>query len=1081
MPSALQIYLLGTCQLRDQGRPLRLPQARLQALLTYLLLHRDAPLSRQQVAFSFWPDTGEAHAQANLRKALYDLRRRLPVLERYLQVDAAALEWRPDAVFSLDVAEFEAALSQADQAQRDGQPGAHQTALEQAVALYTGDLLPDCYDEWLLAERERLRQRFLSALEQLVHLLEEKQDYRAAAAYAQQLLQADPLHEVTYRTLMQLYMHQGDRARALRIYHTCMTILQDELGVEPSPETQALYQQLLDLAEIPAPQQPAAPAGTLPMVGRQRQWDVLQQAWRQTVQGHPQLVLIGGEPGIGKSRLADALRQWVDRQGHASAATRAYAAEGSLAYAPIADWLRSPALRPQVTQLETVWLSEVARLLPELLLARPELPVPPPLMEGWQRRRLHEALAHAVDAADRPLLLVLDDLQWCDEETLAWLHFRLRFNAQARLLVVGTARLEEVTADHPLMTLTRELRLAGTLVEVELQPLDAAATAALAAEVAGHTLTDAQAAALYTQSEGSPLFVVEMVRAAGESGSLDAALPAKVRAVLDARVAQLSPATRDLAGLAAVMGRAFAVDVLSLAHTADGGDEDALVRGLDELWQRRLIREQDTRAYDFSHDKLREAVYAQLTPARRRRLHRLVAQALEQIDATNLDAVAGQIAAHYEEAGLPHPAVAYYTRAAEVAQRIYAHTDAVAYLTKSLALLQQLPATPDRLHEELRLHFVLAGSQTLLHGVSAPEVAEVYRRASILSDQVGDDLFRLRGLLGMEVSAMTSGQVHEARSLGEQALNFAQRLENPLALDMAQTVLGITIIQSGDWQASRRLLEETLTFQDEELDPAWRLIWPHHVGLANHRHLAMALWHLGYPDQALQLIEAAVVQATEIAHLYSLAASLNWSAWIHQLRREPAAVLARAEQGLTLAHEHGFPYWHYRFMVLKGWAWVQQGRVAEGIACLEDGLSARQTMDAYLHDPPFKALLAESYGLAGIPAQGLVVLDEALRQVEATGERFGEAEIYRLQGELRLKQGVPIHEVESSLLRALAIARQQQAKSLELRAALSLARLWQDSRRSEAHDLLAGICSWFREGLDTPDMSDARTLLATLA
>src|SRR5690606_37854273 len=237
-------------------------------------------------------------------------------------------------------------------------------------------------------------------------------------------------------------------------------------------------------------------------------WAVLQQAWRQATQGHPHLVLIAGEPGIGKSRLADELRQWVERQGHVAAATRAYAAEGSLAYAPIADWLRSAALRPQVAQLDAVWLSEVARLLPELLVERPDLPLPSPLLESWQRRHLHEALAQAIGAVDRPLLLVLDDLQWCDEETLTWLHFRLRPDAQARLLVVGTARLEEVAAGHPLLTLLRDLRQAGTLAEIELAPLDALETAALAAEVAGRSLTEAQAAALYTQSEGSPLFVV---------------------------------------------------------------------------------------------------------------------------------------------------------------------------------------------------------------------------------------------------------------------------------------------------------------------------------------------------------------------------------------------------------------------------------------------------------------------------------------------------------------------------------------------------------------------------------------------
>jgi len=1078
MPPDLQINLLGICQLYDRGQPLRLAQPRLQALLCYLALHRDTPLSRQQLAFSFWPDTGEARAQANLRKALYDLRRQLPVLERYLQIDADTLRWRPDAAFTLDVAEFGAALEQANHAE---QTQARQAPLEQAVARYTGDLLPNCYDEWLLAEREQLRQRYLAALEEVIHLLETQRDYRGAATYAQRLLQADPLHEATYRTLMELYVQQGDRARALRVYHTCMTVLQEELGVEPGPETQAIYQQLLHLGETPVSQQSPATAGIVPLVGRQREWAVLQQAWQEAIRGKPGMVLIAGEPGIGKSRLADELRQWVERWGYASASTRAYAAESSLAYGLVADWLRSAALRPQAAQLEAVWLSEVARLLPELLVERPDLPAPAPLMESWQRLRFHEAMARAMGAGDRPLLLVLDDLQWCDEETLAWLHFRLRFDAQARLLVVGTVRPEEVSDGHPLLTLTRGLRHEDTLVEIELGPLDASETSALAAKVAGRSLTAAQAVALYAQSAGSPLFVVEMMRAAGQDGVLDTALPPKVQAVLDARLAQLSPSTRELAGLAAVVGRAFAVEVLALAHAADGGDEDTLVRGLDELWQRRLIREQGTRAYDFSHDKLRDAVYAQIAPAQRKRLHHRVALALEQVNAGDLDPVCGQIAAHYEQAGLLQPAADFYGRAAEVAQRIYAHADAVSYLTRALALIELLPRTPDRHRKELWLLFVLAGSQTLLRGVSSPEVEDAYRRTHELAGQVGDELQRLRALFGLEVSAMTRGQVLTARALGQEALAFAQSIENPLALGMAQVLLSISILHQGEWQTSRRLLEQTVAIKDDDLDPAWRLIWPHHIGLGNRRHLAMVLWHVGYPDQAIQWIDDAVVLATEMAHSYSVAAGLNWYAWIHQLRREPVLAQARAQQGIAVASQYGFPYWHARCSVVEGWARVQQGQVTAGIGQIEEGLAALQAMAARLHNPPFKVMLAESYGLAGEPAQGLAVLDEALLQVEATGERFAEAEIYRLQGELRLMQGAPIPEVESHLLRSLAVARQQGARSLELRATLSIARLWQQSRGSEAYDLLAGIYAGVTEGFDIPDLIEARTLLAALA
>ncbi len=500
MPT-LQIRLLGDFQLLYDGNLItNLHQARLQSLLAYLVLHRDAPQARQRLAFLFWPDSSEAQARANLRRALYDLRVVLPTLEDFVRIDSQSLQWRPDAPFELDVAVFEDLLAQSMQTR---QSAAIQDTLEQVVTRYSGDLLPASYDEWVLHERERLRQRYLHALEQLVHLLEDRREYQVAIAHAQRLLQADALQESTYRTLMRLHVQTGDRALALRVYHTCATLLQQELGVSPSPETQAAYQDLLHLDALPIAQTVPAPAsGELPLVGRQREWEVLQSAWRMAVRGQPSFVLIAGEAGIGKTRLAEELLQWANRQGVATAKTRSYAAEGQFAYAPVTEWLRTGAIRPQVAQMERIWLVEVARLLPELLVERPDLSPPQPLTDSWQRQRFREALARALVAGKQPLLLVIDDLQWCDPETLEWLHYLLRFAKPARLLIVGTVRPEEVASDHPLLTLTRNLHQEGKLLEIELGRLDAAETAALAAQVAGHELDGDLSAALYAETEG---------------------------------------------------------------------------------------------------------------------------------------------------------------------------------------------------------------------------------------------------------------------------------------------------------------------------------------------------------------------------------------------------------------------------------------------------------------------------------------------------------------------------------------------------------------------------------------------------
>jgi len=696
---ALHIQLLGDFRLVYDSTPVTsVNTARLQSLLAYLVLHRNAPQPRHHVAFLFWPDSTEAQAHTNLRNLLHLLRQALPEADRFLHADTQTLQWRAEAPFTLDVADFEGALAQAERGEQAGDQAATGKALEKAVTLYRGDLLPSCYDDWILPERERLSQDFIGALERLILLLEDQRDYRAAIGYAQRLLRHDPLHEATYRRLMRLQALSGDRAGALRTYHTCVTVLQRELAVEPSPATRQAYERLLqtDTLPVPPPAPPAGLAAVSPLVGRHQEWARLQASWQAAAAGGPHFVLLEGEAGIGKTRLAEELLQWADRQGIAQAKASCYAAEGGLAYAPVTTWLRARPLPP----LEPVWGSEIARLLPELLVEHPDLSPPGPLTEAWQRQRFFEALARAVLGGSQPLLLLMDALQWCDRGTLEWLHYLLRFDRKARLLVVGTCRPEEMGDDHPLASLLQALRHDGQLTEIELGPLDEAETTSLAANVARRELDPDLAACLYRETEGIPLFVVEIGRSGVPVGDQEPEpgewqtvcwpepLPERVKAAFMARLAQLSPPARELAGLAATIGREFTFAVLARASDSD---QDTLVRALDELWQRRIVREQGTDAYDFSHDKLRQAAYASLSAARQRLLHRRVAQALETVYAHNLDPVSGQVAAHYERAGQPEQAIPYYRRAAESAQRIYASEEAIRYYQQALALRETAP------------------------------------------------------------------------------------------------------------------------------------------------------------------------------------------------------------------------------------------------------------------------------------------------------------------------------------------------------------------------------------------------------
>jgi DNA-binding SARP family transcriptional activator len=696
----LYIQLLGDFRLVYGDEPVAsIDTPRLQALLAYLLLHRDAPQSRHRLAFLFWPDSPEAQALTNLRNLLYRLRHDLPDADRFLDVGHNTLQWRPESPFDFDVARFEEALDRADKALDDldgGSPdrGQAREALERAVAVYEGDLLPSCYEDWIVSERQRLSQTFQRALERLTRLLEDQQEYGAAIRFAQQLLRHDPVREASYRRLMRLHALIGDRAGALRIYHQCATVLERELDVEPSPVTREIYEQLLAVEETPRlpPRPPGRMAAASPLVGRHKVWAQLRGAWRVAAAGRPRFALISGEAGVGKTRLAEELIQWAARQGIATASARCYASEGDLAYAPVAAWLRAlPLMR-----LDRVWLSEIARVLPELLSEQPHLSPPGPLIEPWQRRRFFEALARGVLASDQPLLLFIDSLQWCDRGTFEWLHYLLRYDPRARLLVVGTLRPGEAEDEDLLAALLRALRHNEQLTEVTLSPLSKAETGTLAANVASRDLHQNLIDCLYAETEGNPLFVVETARAGlpdevrGSPSEgfvcIPRPLPSRMRDALVARVDQLSPLARGLAELAATIGREFTFDVLARASEAD---EDRLVRGLDELWQRRIVREQGQDAYDFSHDKLREIAYDGLSEARRRMLHRHVASALEAVHADDLDAVAARVAAHYEHAGELEEAAAYYARAAPVAERMQQREDAARYRQRASALLEK--------------------------------------------------------------------------------------------------------------------------------------------------------------------------------------------------------------------------------------------------------------------------------------------------------------------------------------------------------------------------------------------------------
>jgi DNA-binding SARP family transcriptional activator len=737
----LQIRLLGDFSIKVREEPVAaLNKPRLQSLLAYLLLHRDVPQFRYYLANLLWPDSSEAQALTNLRKLVYLITQALPPDCALIQADNQILQWNQSIAISLDVDEFHRLLA--------GEPFAQLPLenLEKAQSLYQGDLLPSCYEDWVVTEREHLQQVFITLLDQLVERYENLRRYPDAITCCKNLVFREPFHKDGYPRLMRLYALNEESPAALKVYHEYTRLLKHELGVEPEKGVHALYEQIKQASKEPC--LPGIPGtsfnASLPLVGRGPDWQAAQSLWK-TASGSPRMLLICGEAGIGKSRLAEELVNWAARQGFRTALAHCYASEGALPYAPVIEWLRASSL----PTLDKVWVTELSRLLPELLKDRSA--PPPPLTEAWQRMRLFEALARAVLGNRKKSLLLIEDLQWCDQDTLEWLHYLLRFDPHAPLLLVGTARSEE-TADNPAYTrLQSALRQEGVHLELELGPLDEHDTAHLATHAAGKPLESGLSSLIYRETEGNPLFIVETVRAElFKQGRLPGVqpLPYKARTVLEHRIQQLSAGTREIVALAATIGRAFSLEVLLQASRLA---ETELVTSLDELLRHRIVREIAPCLFDFSHDKLRQAVFGELSGARLQLLHRQVAEALLHLVKPDLESKSAEIAVHYEQAGSLQSAVEYYRLAAETARKIFANDLAIQHLQRALALseiLHQSDSDPAlsaweiaQLHEKLADLLALIGKypqaqasyeQALNQPCSPTKLwrAQVYRKMS---------------------------------------------------------------------------------------------------------------------------------------------------------------------------------------------------------------------------------------------------------------------------------------------------------------------------------------------------------------
>ena len=982
----LHVSLLGEQSITDDETGVRARSSRSVALVAFLVAHAGSPQARQRIAGLFWPDSTEMQALTNLRRELHHLRQLLG-REPSLIVTSRDLCWRDTQTCRVDLRTFETERKAALAAAAAGDDEGVLAHASTAIAQYRGDLLPGVYDDWLLDARAELERQCVDLCDLIGQARARRGDLTGAAEAARRRIQLQPLEEVGYRTLMQLQADLGDRAGAVSTYHHCASVLERELGIIPDAATRQAFQRLIDHAgPAAAARRPAAgPAAgrsgvaAAQIVGRSRELGLLQDLWRTAAAGRPSLALVRGGAGVGKTRLVAEVAELARLHGAVVASTQCFGTSGRLALAPVADWMRNPAVQSATATLDPAWRAEVGRLVPSG--SRGERSGGSRAIAGaWQLHRFFEGLARALLAVGRPMLLVLDNMQWCDQETLAFLTFCLALDPGAQILVAGTLRNDSLDEDPGLADWTVRMRATGLLTELSVSPLEVADTARLAEAISGRPLRAADLNLLQATTGGFPLYVIEAVRGSVDLGSTP--LPASdLTAVLRNRLEQATAAAREVAGLAAAVGTNFTLDLLTEASDLEA---DIVVGAVDELWRRRIMREFRD-GYDFSHGLLRETAYGQISPPKRWLLHRRIAQALELLNADDTDMVSAQLAEQYARGGRPGRAVAYYQRAAGVAAGMFAHAEAIRLHKDALSIVHGLPAGRDRDARELAVLEGMAAPLNARYGYSSAELQQNLERSIGLAESLGRKDSMLNGLVALWTSQFVQGRTADSHRTATRALSLAgpgSELSGPAhfavggsAVSLGRPADGLRHLDQAARLTSRSVLLSVGTRPDLH-----SLAWAAH-----------ARWLLGHDDDALSGCREAIKLARTTDHPYSLAAALAYGGITHQMRRDLAELRELIRELRELCDRYGFAYYREWALILDGWS-----RAGEpGIALARRGIGNLKAEGSFARMPYWLSLLADLLARDDQPAAARATLDAALAAGQARDDQWWLPEVMR--------------------------------------------------------------------------------------
>ena len=1055
----LHLTLFGGFQARTAAGNAVTPATwKARAVLAYLAVRADRPHSRDQLASLFWETVSQSQARKALRQTLFWLRRALPGRTvDCLRVDTQTVCLVSTAVH-VDVAAFERLAT-----------GSTPADLERAIGLYRGDLLEGLtqqaapFEEWLVAERERLREIALEALSKLVAHHQAHGADEAALAAVQRILALDPLQEAAHRAAMRLCLRVGRRAAALRQYGFCADILRRELAVEPEAETQELYRSVLrrrdgvgEAAAIPA-----LTVATGPFIGRAREVEQLREALRRTSRGRGSVVAVVGESGIGKSRLVMEAATAAIRGGTRVLVGHCRESQQILPLAPWAEILRAAWRGGDEAILGAIhprWTTPLSRLIPELVV------VTPPVLDSPDQLQVFESVAQVLEslAARRGLTLVLEDVHWADETSLRLLSFLgPRLRAWPALLI-ATAREEELAGAPELRRIVHELQDGAHLTLIPLSALSREETFTLAEALSA----SAAEAAVWAMSAGNPFVVVEAARSFTDGAALDGLgrlpVPDRVRRVIERRLDHLSDRGRSIVDAAAVIEGPFTFEVIR--RVAALREEEA-AQAVEEALQRGIFREIEAE-FAFSHDRVRTVARGRLRTLRRRLFHRHVAEALEATQAPNTGHLAATLGLHYHEAGVWDRALFHLTRAGIRARHETGLRESVRLL--DLALLAVAHLSPGQETTEREVDVRLALDQALVPLGELDAALAHLRRAERLSTELEDQRRRAAIAVRLCDKLRFAGKFDLASESGHRGLQASMALGDGDITDEAHFFLGMVHELRGQYRAALDHLGATVDAMEGA--PIERRGRPPYLPALT--HLSTCLAELGEFTTAHEHARRALAMAEDSGDPLGLANASLASGAVHFHQGTTGSAIPFLERTVELSGAHHLGHVLPLAVVMLACAYGRAGQVTDAARrLLEAGRRFEISSGMRITRPRWLAWRAEALALAGRTPEARALAERALALASSGGEQHAEAEAMKLVADLARRQEPPaLAAAAGGYADALSLASRLELRPLAAHCHLALAEVLQLANPVEALEHTATATAMYREmGMRPPD------------